>query len=641
MESSNTTRYGPVTNKDALDVEDEANTKTICRTSTLTRDKSSETPRERKPKKSTRRHQLRFWRWEALSLVLAVGCVVAMAAIPAYYDGATVDEWPVSINLSTVIALLTISMRAAMLVAVAEVLGQMKWRFFDRPRPLADIQNFDHASRSVLGSAKLLWVARSSTLSMLAALITILSMAVGPFTQQAASTVPCNRIVLDARASLPIAHYFPALIPSLLVDVITSSIKGAVLNALVNTATYEQSIQFTCETGNCTFPTLSSGVTHSSIGICSACFDTSRFIVQGPRHQNARLPNGQYVYRGAQEVSVKSVDEDLEWAKDAFPAGFAAISRNALSNTTILSGNGFSCRQKATRHACGIATSMSCSLYACVKDFHAQVTRGELTESIVSTQPAVTGLVDKDSSSYNNTLLNVQLPCLLDGVEYSLENASQPPPEKTQLVNVDGTTRAVPEACIYGLYKPWAEGFSEFVASEILNGTCKEELGCERWWLESLGNNGDTSLEYVTDTFDRIATTVTNIFRETGTKDLASFLKGLYYWNGVSRVDDFAVGSVIGTTVCTRFDWRWVLLPIILVCATAILLLAAIVQSWRDPSLPVWKTSVLPLLFYGVGSSDGGTSSTLDLDELRAHAESVTARFRTGPNTGFEKESED
>ncbi|KAF6818882.1 hypothetical protein CPLU01_13171 [Colletotrichum plurivorum] len=638
MESSITTRYGPVTNTDALDAEDEPNTKTICRTATCTREQSSESPREIKAKIPTRRHQLRFWRWEALSLVLALGCVVAMAAIPAYYDGATVDEWPVGINLSTVIALLTISMRAAMLVAVAEVLGQMKWRFFDRPRPLADIQNFDHASRSVLGSAKLLWVARSSTLSTLAALITILSMAVGPFTQQAAGTVPCQRIVPGARASLPIAHYFPGLHRSLLEDIITSSIKGAVLNALVNTATYEQSIQFTCETGNCTFPTLSSGVTHSSIGICSACFDTSRYIVL---RRNYTLPNGQTIQSAGQVVSVKTQAEDLEWAKDAFPAGFAAIARIALSNTTVLSSNRLSCRQGATLDACGIATSMSCSLYACVKNFHAQVTRGELRESIVSTQPAVTGLVDKDSSSYNNTLLNLQLPCLLDGVEYSLHNTSQPPPEKTELVNVDGTTHAVPEACIYGLYKPWAEGFSEFVASEILNGTYHAELGRGRWWLESLGNNGNTSLAYVTDTFDRIATTVTNIFRETGTKDRASFLKGLYYWNGVSRVDDLAVGSVIGTTVCTRFDWRWVLLPIVLVCATAILLLAAIVQSWREPNLPVWKTSVLPLIFYGVGSSDGGTSSALDLDELRAHAESVTARFRTGPNTGFEKELED
>ncbi|KAF6787347.1 hypothetical protein CSOJ01_15230 [Colletotrichum sojae] len=582
-----------------------------------------------------------------------------MVVIPACYDGGTVEEWPFSINLSTVIALLTIFMRATMLFAVAEVLGHMKWRFFDRPRPLTDIQNFDHASRSVLGSARLLWTCPSSVPSVLAAVITILSMAVGPFTQQAVSNVPCSQTIPNATASLPIAHFFPAnqgfrIGAAMIVD---PGVTGAILNALVNPAGQNDVIQAVCETGNCSFPSSSSGVTHSSTRVCNTCFDATGFVSKknAPRDVfNYTLPDSQWVSLEGNWFSIDSKAKDLDWAKDAFPAGFASSSATAIVNTTILSFTEAPCTKDQNDttvcpHSMVAETDLgdgldivavSCSPYPCLQGFHARVTGGQLKESVVLTQSTnlIPGSADESSAVFDT---GFQFPCLLDGVEYGADNISAAQHAELTPIDVNGTTRLVPESCIFRLYLGWKAALSKYMKFELLRGNCNKKYGgsatpprCENWWLMSLYNGKDASPATISETFDRLATTMTNIFRKTGTVNYTSFLKGL-------DIQDRTVGSVFRTTVCTKFDWRWVLLPIVLASATTVLLLVAVIQSCKDPTMPVWKTSVLPLLFYGVGSSDGGTSSSLDLDELHAHAGSITARFRTGSSTGFEKEPED
>lgn len=54
------------------------------------------------------------------------------------------------------------------------------------------------------------------------------------------------------------------------------------------------------------------------------------------------------------------------------------------------------------------------------------------------------------------------------------------------------------------------------------------------------------------------------------------------------------------TTVCTYVEWPWIALPAMLTTATAVLLAGVVGKSWRyRASRPVWKSSILPLLFHG------------------------------------------
>ncbi|KAI8283421.1 hypothetical protein K4K60_002717 [Colletotrichum sp. SAR11_57] len=186
MQPSNATHYVPVHDGNVRDNDEVSNAETIIPPENFRSQRAREKRREGYANTSRRHGALRSWRWEALALVLAVASVVAMIVIPALYHEPPEAEWPFSININTVIALLTTLMRATMLVAVAEAIGQMKWRFFDdQQRPLADLQHFDRASRGVLGSVKIIWVARSSFVTVVAALVMVTSVAVGPFTQQA------------------------------------------------------------------------------------------------------------------------------------------------------------------------------------------------------------------------------------------------------------------------------------------------------------------------------------------------------------------------------------------------------------------------------------------------------------------------
>ncbi|KAF9877754.1 hypothetical protein CkaCkLH20_04889 [Colletotrichum karsti] len=679
MQPTRTTQYAPVNDGDARD-NDEESIEAATTQGDFHRQEARDTLREKRANAPERPRVLQFWKWEALALLLAMASVVTMTVIPVIYHDAPEEEWPFSININTVIALLTTLMRATMLLVVAEILGQMKWRFFDRTRPLSDLQHFDHASRSVLGSLKVIWVARSSFISVVAALITVTSIAVAPFTQQAVSTVSCSRAVLGVRASLPISHYVPGGRGSVLrVSAgswdVAIDMKGAMINGLVNPTSSDNNVQVACETGNCTFPSSSNGVTHSSIAMCSSCFDTTSFISEKELKVNRTdyagvnytLPNSQslnYINR----IWLTANTTSLDWAKESFPIGFGLLAQAAFANVTILSftqapctrsGNGtvvcprpvrdFRAPNDPTYKDQVDVVAVSCALYPCLKSFHAGVTRGALVERIVSSEPATLNFVEARANldggddrnndgmvlTYGN-YTGLQLPCFLDGAEYDLSNISQVPHAEKTRINVNESTYEVPETCVYKIGGTYSLALRNFLTTDLLRGYCwfPSSAGgvpiCPtQWWLAPLYNNLTASFDSINVSIEQLTAAITTQFRKTGTSNETFSLSGY---------KETVIGSVLGTTVCTRFDWQWILLPIILVFATAILLTISVIQSWTEPAIPVWKTSILPLLFYKVSPLDSKKMPTLDSDELHRHAETMKVRFRTKPNARFESD---
>jgi hypothetical protein len=70
---------------------------------------------------------LKSWLWERFSLGLAIGFAIAIFLTISRYDGRSVDDWPLSITMNTFIALLSTILRAAMMVTVTAIIGQLKW----------------------------------------------------------------------------------------------------------------------------------------------------------------------------------------------------------------------------------------------------------------------------------------------------------------------------------------------------------------------------------------------------------------------------------------------------------------------------------------------------------------------------------
>jgi len=105
---------------------------------------------------------LGLWRLEFLAALLAVGFLAAIFITLGRFNGQDVPNWPVNLNLNSLVAIYATLLRALLLFAIAEVISQEKWYWFDRPRPLRNLEDFDLASRGAFGSVKLLPIAFSS-----------------------------------------------------------------------------------------------------------------------------------------------------------------------------------------------------------------------------------------------------------------------------------------------------------------------------------------------------------------------------------------------------------------------------------------------------------------------------------------------
>ncbi|TLD14586.1 hypothetical protein PspLS_11001 [Pyricularia sp. CBS 133598] len=68
------------------------------------------------------------------------------------------------------------------------------------------------------------------------------------------------------------------------------------------------------------------------------------------------------------------------------------------------------------------------------------------------------------------------------------------------------------------------------------------------------------------------------------------------------------------TAICTVPSWRWLIFPLTIVFLTITLLMGAIFGAWREPELPVWRSNVLPLIFYGLREEAADTDKEPPLD---------------------------
>jgi hypothetical protein len=98
------------------------------------------------------------WMPELLWCVFSLVCIGAIVGVLYLYDGHSLSDWPLGISLNALVAFLATLCRAGFVVPVVEGLAQLKWNWFARgERALSDVQVYENAARSPLGSARLLF----------------------------------------------------------------------------------------------------------------------------------------------------------------------------------------------------------------------------------------------------------------------------------------------------------------------------------------------------------------------------------------------------------------------------------------------------------------------------------------------------
>ncbi|KAK0614073.1 hypothetical protein B0T14DRAFT_570050 [Immersiella caudata] len=123
-----------------------------------------------------------------------------------HFDGQRLPEWPYAINLTTLISVTATVFKAALLAGVSEIISQAKWTWFRKSHPVNDLQRSDEASRGIWGALEFLATIPGALVGTVAAAVVLLSMAVGPFSQQAIKPVTCQQANPSATASIPAAN---------------------------------------------------------------------------------------------------------------------------------------------------------------------------------------------------------------------------------------------------------------------------------------------------------------------------------------------------------------------------------------------------------------------------------------------------
>lgn len=98
-----------------------------------------------------------WWWWELTSWLVSFACVATIVGLLLHYDGKRQPDYVVKgITLNAFVAVFSAVAKAALILPVSEVIGQLKWVWVQEERKLFDFLAFDNASRGPLGSLLLL-----------------------------------------------------------------------------------------------------------------------------------------------------------------------------------------------------------------------------------------------------------------------------------------------------------------------------------------------------------------------------------------------------------------------------------------------------------------------------------------------------
>lgn len=394
------------------------------------------------------------------------------------------------------------------------------------------------------------------------------------------------------------------------------------------------SITFDCPTGNCTFQE-QLGITSSSIAYCSACDDMTESIEEvriDPDHCIAYPDQGRcYNYRLSMPSGINAsvsyydtLDSRMSGGSfvDGGTTGFGIVAFTLAGclipdnpDLTKIANCSATPEHKMLPNLPQFVNIMAakCHIFPCLRNYHSSVVNGRLHETVVSTVRAneSNGRLSYGNAHQSKDIPVVKLPCVLDEQIYDATNFSKVPRLPTRdftAVWQDGRHILAPWECIYFLHPAYGHVVSNYT-QRLLNGTCyayefwqnptvKAICPEENWTMAPLFDGGAATLNHIESLFENMTLAMSNRLRNTGAvvHDMLAF----HDYNAETLTSPGTInGTAWETMVCTHVEWAWIAFPAALTAGTAVLLACAIWKAVRDREYrPVWKASVLPLLFH-------------------------------------------
>jgi hypothetical protein len=151
-----------------------------------------------------RRILLDSWVCEWAAICFSIVCLIALAFVVSLYRGGPIPKLGSGLTLNAIISVLSTASRASLVFVVSATIGQLKWCWLKNSgRKIHDVQTMDDASRGPLGALGVLASWTGGSLAALGSIITLLMIAFGPFLQQVVEYPARNLTQPDANVLAP------------------------------------------------------------------------------------------------------------------------------------------------------------------------------------------------------------------------------------------------------------------------------------------------------------------------------------------------------------------------------------------------------------------------------------------------------
>lgn len=332
---------------------------------------------------------------------------------------------------------------------------------------------------------------------------------------------------------------------------------------------------------------LPKGVAHSTLAMCSKCINVTEHVSIHTDEDDIH-----HYTLGTLQVDPVTSGNGTKLAVGAIhnatlPSDFVKLGKSSAATLSVLSLLG----------GLGIDpyfAAATCSLYFCKQDIEAVVDQGQLKETVISSTLVPTVNEYNTESSYDNHLL-AKSPCLVNGNVYTATNFSALKNSTSERIftplMVNDKVVDVPPECIYSVEAYYIASITQWLERVFFDGRCREfdsarsdRVSCDqKFWLANLHDARNITFAYQQQTFTDLAASVTNFLRSDG------FAPG--------TANSPIKGIATEKTACLELHWPWLLHSVIMCFITAVLFILTLLSSGRhSESMPVWKSSLLPLL---------------------------------------------
>ncbi|KAI1125888.1 hypothetical protein F5Y10DRAFT_294266 [Nemania abortiva] len=506
------------------------------------------------------------WKLEAVSCLVAFISLLATAVTLFPYANNPLPQWPFHVSINTLLSIYTVILKTALISALSTCIAQLQWTWFLEARPLSDLLGYNAASRDAWGSV--CWLQNNrlrEPLTLLGALLMILSLAIDPFIQQLVVPKDCETPLLGLNATLPRTNWVNRTDAKFF----TEWLLGTLTPSPVDSTLVSSSL--VCPTGNCTFPI------YSTLAYCSSCSDISDDVavqVTGPSKLHERftttLRDSSVINAWLEITSVADFTSDsqdnikltstnmtfLNAITDAYYVPTPSGSYSAISDVDILlvmpmnyfAARGLDPFTSQAMNDCNSNNSLSgwrcrgygaarCTLYKCARAYQASVRAGRLSESLVAQSNGThwsSGLLDTACLSPSQ-----RARVELEGYRLSVTNNST---SSSRFISYESGNRPLAielsiDGCLFtsealylkdvirGLFdQAITADYKPFVNPKYYGASVVSFSGAPQ--LLSIFNDGNISFAQISDAFAHLSDSLTEYVRTNGKPQYSKPVQG-------------------------------------------------------------------------------------------------------------------